>query len=302
MYVVDNGSTDGSTQYVRQRFPAARVIRFERNLGFAEAYNRAVRAVSEELAVFLNNDVQVEENWLLELKSGFEKSTDHVAACGSKILFYHDRGLINHAGGKLVPIGGGMDIDFMKREEQKEHGRRFVGCVSGASMIVPRTVFLILGGFDPDFFVYFEDVDFCWRAWLAGYRVLFVPSSRVYHKLGATMGPFLRPERVFLGERNRLQSMLKNLELGNLVTAVFVSLVYDLSRLVGFLRSRKPMVLLAILQADWWVLRHLPQLLAKRRRVQQSRLTSDFFLVTHGLMAWFAEGFREFSRLAMLRS
>jgi GT2 family glycosyltransferase len=162
---------------------------------------------------------------------------------------------------------------------------------------------LQLGGFDSDFFAYFEDVDLCWRAWLAGYRVALRPSSRVYHKLSATAGPLLRPERLFLGERNRLQCMLKNLGVWNLTVAIPVSCFYTLRRLLGFLRSRKPTAALAVLRGDWWVLTtHLPRIVTKRRRVQRSRRISDAFLSAHGLMASFGEGFREFARLAPLRT
>jgi GT2 family glycosyltransferase len=301
VYLVDNGSTDASVDFVTEHYPAVKVIQFERNLGFAEAYNRAVASVEEELVVFLNNDTEVEQGWLAELKSGLEIPTNRLAACGSKILFYHDRSLVNHAGGMLAPIGTGIDLDFMKPDKQDAYRQRFVGCVSGASMIMPRSVFLQLGGFDSDFFAYFEDVDICWRAWLAGYRVIFIPSSRIYHKLSATMGPFLRPERLFLGERNRMQCMLKNLEMRNLIAAAPVSCLYALYRLLVFLRSCKPMAALAILRGNWWVLKHLPMIIAKRRSVQHGRLVPDAFLAVHGLMASFTEGFREFARLAALR-
>jgi hypothetical protein len=300
LYLVDNGSTDGSVEYVKEHYRAVRLICFERNLGFAEAYNRAVRAVSEELVVFLNNDVQVEKGWLMELRKEFDKPTGRLAACGSKILFYNSRDLVNHAGGKLTRIGGGIDLGFMKRDIQEEYHERCVGCVSGASMIVPRSVFLSLGGFDPDFFAYFEDVDYCWRAWLVGFRVLYVPSSIMYHKFSATMGPLLKPERVFLGERNRLQTMLENLELHNVVAAVVVSSVYLVSRLAVFLTQRRLKVALAILRGNWWVLRHFPGIIAKRRRVQRSRRLRDSYLMTHGLITSFLEGFREFARLRRL--
>jgi GT2 family glycosyltransferase len=278
------------------------VIRFEQNLGFAEAYNRAVARIEEDFVVFLNNDVEVEDDWLMELRNGLEISTDRLAVCGSKILFYGDRSLVNHAGGTLGPIGVGIDLDFMEREKQETTRQRFVGCASGASIIMPRSVFLELGGFDEDFFAYFEDVDLCWRAWLAGYRVAYNPSSRIYHKLSATMGPFLKPERLFLGERNRLQCMLKNLEIWNLVVAIPVSCLYILYRLLGFLRAGRTVSALAILRGDLWVLTHLPRILAKRRQIQQRRQISDAFLTAHGLMFSFAEGFREFSRLGRLRS
>lgn len=302
VYLVDNGSTDGSLEYVREHYPSVSLIRFKRNLGFADAYNRAVKMVENEFVVFLNNDVEVDRGWVRELRSLIERSPKQVAACGSKILLYDHRDLVNHAGGKLVPIGGGLDIGLMSSEKEKNSGPRPVGCVSGASMIVRRDVFLKLGGFDADFFAYFEDVDFCWRAWLSGYRVLFIPSSRVYHKLSATMGPFLTPQRLFLGERNRLQTMLKNLEWRNVVTGLFITFLYNLVRIVGFLSSHRPRPVLAILRGDFWVLSHLSGIIVKRSRIQARRRICDALLMREGLMVSLAEGFREFARLAMLRT
>ena len=302
--MVDNGSTDGSCEYVRERYSTVKVLPLGRNLGFAEAYNRAVATINEDAVVFLNNDVEVDSGWLAELKSGLQRlqHAGRVGACGSKILFYHDRGLINHAGGKFLPIGGGMDLEFMRRDDPRKPAWLFAGCVSGASMIMPRLLFLKLGGFDPDFFAYFEDVDLCWRAWLSGCYVLLTASSRVYHKLGATTGAFLKPERLYLDERNRLQSMLKNLQRRNLIVGLLVSALYNLTRFMGFLRSRKPEAVVAILSGDMWVLAHLPRVIAKRSRVQQARQVSDGFLIRHGLMASLTEGVREFGRLAILRS
>jgi len=302
VYLVDNGSTDGSCEYIMQRYPTVKTIRFERNLGFAQAYNRSVATIAQDYVVFLNNDVEVERGWLAELRKAMERGVSRDAVCGSKLLLYHDRGSINHAGGKLLPIGGGIDMDLMNPDREEPHRYRFVGCVSGASMILPRSVFLGLGGFDIDFFAYFEDVDFCWRAWLAGYRVLHVPSSRAYHKLSATMGPLLRPERLFLGERNRLQSMLKNLELRNVILGLFASSLYNVFRFLQFSRRREPAGTLAVLHADWWVLTRLPAVVLKRREIQRSRLIRDSFLACHGLMTTLVEGLREFARLEFIRA
>ena len=297
VYLVDNGSTDGSVGHVAKYYPRVRIIEFETNLGFALAYNRAVAVLSEEVILFLNNDVEVDRGWLGQLKVAVHGSPSR-AILGSKILLYNNRGVINHAGGSLTLIGGGIDLDFMNRERRRTEETRFVGCVSGASMMIPRRVFLDLGGFDSDFFAYFEDVDLCWRAWLAGYRVLFQPSSRVYHKLSSTMGPRLTPERVFLGEKNRLQTVLKNLELPNAVAGLFSLAVFNTIRLTHFLSSRKPKTALAILRGDWWVFAHLPTIISKRSHIQQRRKIGDRFLLKYGLMIGLADGVREFIRLA----
>jgi len=301
VYLVDNGSTDGSCEYVAEHYGAVGIIRFDRNLGFAEAYNRAVTSIDEDVVVFLNNDVQVQSNWLSQLKSTLKRYTHSVAAYGSKILLYDNPRLVNHAGGRMTPIGGGIDVDFMKPDVGAADEPQFAGCVSGASMTVPRSLFLRLGGFDADFFAYFEDADYCWRAWLGGYQVLYVPSSRVHHKLSATMGHYLKPQRLFFGERNRVQTVLKNLEFKNAIAGYLVSCLYDLRRVMEFPRPREPACALAIIRANLWVLTHLPTIILKRRQIQRSRRVTDAFLVKHRLMTSLTEGLREFYRLSVLR-
>jgi GT2 family glycosyltransferase len=299
VYLIDNGSTDGSVDYVTKRYPQVSTIRFESNLGFALAYNRAVALVPEPIVLFLNNDVEVGEYWLASLKQGVEMSNPMIV-CGSKILLYINRNIINHAGGLLTITGSGIDLDFMTEDAWRTDKARYVGCVSGASMIVPRKLFLDLGGFDPDFFAYFEDVDFCWRVWLAGHRVLLVPDSEVYHKLSSTMGPHLTPERVFLGEKNRLQALLKNLDLRRTILGIFVSGGYTIARLMLLLFNQKPAAALAILRGDRWVLLHLPRIVRKRIQIQRTRRTSDAFLLKNGMMASLTGGMKEFSRLNRL--
>lgn len=301
VYLVDNGSIDGSVQYVEEQYPEVKVIKFETNLGFALAYNKAVALVPQEIVLFLNNDVEVDRDWLAQLRMALQRSPGGIAICGSKILLYDNRHIVNHAGGVLTVIGGGIDLDFMKNDEETAREAQFAGCVSGASMIVSRQVFLALGGFDPDFFAYFEDVDLCWRAWLAGYMVQFIPSSRVYHKLSSTMGPHLTPERIFLGQKNRLQAMVKNLELWNALVGLFASGIYTTIRLTRLLCVGKHTAALAILRGDWWFLLHLRSIITKRAQIQQGRKISDDFLLERGLMVRLVHGVKEFARLNRLR-
>jgi GT2 family glycosyltransferase len=299
VYLVDNGSIDGSVDFVRERYPQVKLIKFETNLGFATAYNRAVALVPEGILLFLNNDVEVDKAWLAPFELALRNS-EHASIYGSKILLYTDRSVINHAGGLLTITGAGIDLEFMKKEEPRSEKACFVGCVSGASMLVPRRLFLDLGGFDPDFFAYFEDVDFCWRAWLAGYKVMFLPSSRVYHKLSSTMGPRLTARRVFLGEKNRLQVMLKNLEFQNALVGLLTSSVYNIMRLAHLLWMGKPRAARAVLRGDLWALRNLSSIIVKRGLIQQKRKVSDQFLMRHGLMLGIIDGIREFKRLTKL--
>jgi GT2 family glycosyltransferase len=302
VYLVDNGSTDGSVEYTRERFSSVRVIAFNQNLGFAGAYDKAVKQVHEDIVIFLNNDVEVTKDWFELLVGPIESgSNEQLAICGSKILLFYDQKRVNHAGGILLPIGGGLDIDFLKIDQGEPTGPRFVGCVSGASMAVRRSVFLELGGFDEDFFAYFEDVDFCWRAWLAGYKVMLAPTSILYHKVGASWGSHLNPERVFMGERNRLQCLLKNLETRNVVLGLFVSTFYIALRVGIYLRLHAVESVFAIARAYWWVFRNFRQLAIKRRQVQSRRLVGDSFFFRRGLMTSYYQGLVELVRRASYR-
>lgn len=301
VYLVDNNSTDDSIEHTREKFPSVRIIESDRNFGFAEAYNRAAVEVDADVLVFLNNDVEVASHWLRELVTFLEGDDNPVAICGSKIFFYSAREVVNHAGGRLVPLGGGIDLDFLKVDDGRPREPELVGCVSGASMAVRRPVFFELGGFDSDFFAYFEDVDLCWRAWLAGYRVLVNPRSRLYHKVGGTWGSFMKSERVYLGERNRVQCLLKNCESGRTGTALFVSLIFDAVRTVEFLTLGSGEHVRSIARAHWWNLRNLRRVLMKRGRIQSNRKVHDDFLVRQRLMTTYSEGLREYLRLALLR-
>ena len=302
VYLVDNGSTDRSVEYVRERFPYVRTITFARNLGFAKAYDDAVKQVNENIIIFLNNDVQVAKDWFESLVAPLESGTDErLAICGSKILFHYDRTRVNHAGGTLLPIGGSIDIDFLKPDRGEPTKPKFVGCVCGASMAVKRPVFLELGGFDEDFFAYSEDADFCWRAWLAGYKVMIIPRSLLYHKYGGTSGQYIDPRRVYLGERNRMQCLLKNLETTNAMIGMFVLLPLSILRMIRSQKSRRRRSVLAVAQSYWWVIRHFSLILKKRLLVQGSRVVPDSFLQQHGLMLSYIQSLREFARLSSAR-
>jgi GT2 family glycosyltransferase len=302
VYLVDNCSTDGSVEYVRELFPAVRAITFGHNLGFAKAYDDAVKQVNEDLVIFLNNDVKVAKGWFEPLVAPMESGSDErLAVCGSKILFYAERNRVNHAGGTLLPIGGSIDIDFLELDRGEPTRPKFVGCVCGASMAVKRTVFLELGGFDEDFFAYSEDSDFCWRAWLEGYKVMLIPRSLLYHKYGGTSGPYIDPQRVFLGERNRMQCLLKNLETGNAVIGMFLLLPLSILRMIRSQKSRRRRSVLAVAQSYSWVIHNLSLILKKRLLVQRSRVVPDSFLQQHGLMLSYIQSLREFARLSAAR-
>jgi len=294
-HVIDNGSVDGSVEYVKEHFPWVKIIAFKENLGFAKAYNEAIKAVDADLVALLNNDTRVDRKWLQELINAIQEDK-LIAAVGSKILLYDSPQLLNHAGAKITPIGGGFDIGLYRRDEKEYNIKKQVGAVCGAAMLVKKDLFIKIGGFDEDFFAYFEDVDFCWRTWLHGYRVSYIPTSVVFHKFGGSWGRS-SPKKVFLGEKNRLSSMIKNFELINLMRGLLLTIPLNVMKIIIYSRNRTPNMVLSIIKADLWIFKNIRRIFYKRRITQRNRVVKDSSLFELGVIASISESVLEFFRL-----
>jgi hypothetical protein len=300
VYVVDNGSVDISVEYVKGHFPWVKIIAFRENLGFAKAYNEAIKKVDADLVALLNNDTRVDRKWLQELVNAILED-GLIAAVGSKILLYDNPQLLNHAGAKITPIGGGFDIGLYRQDASEYNIKKPVGAVCGAAMLVKKDVFLEMGGFDDDFFAYFEDTDFCWRAWLYGYKVIYVPTSVVYHKFGGSWG-HSSPEKVFLGEKNRLSSMIKNAEWINLISGLFLTIFFNIIRIMFYSRNRAPNMVLSIIRADLWILKNIRKIMNKRILQKKRVVKRDHTLFELGIIASVRESIREFFRLSLTKT
>lgn len=215
--VADNGSDDGSVDYLRKNFPAVELIVFDRNYGFAEGYNKALAAVKSKYVVLLNSDVATTPGWDTELFDYMETHPD-VGACQPKILSYKDPTMFEYAGA----CGGFLD----RNGYPYCRGRIFSTCekdagqydspldslmwASGAAFMVRRHLYLSCGGLDPGFFAHMEEIDLCWRIRLAGYKIAVVPSAAVYHLGGGSL-PAENPRKTYLNFRNNLLMLHKNL-------------------------------------------------------------------------------------------
>jgi hypothetical protein len=206
---------------------------------------------------------------------------------------------LQHAGAKITPIGGGVDVGQYELDEEKYNKRGFAGAVCGAAMLVRRDEFLNLGGFDDDLFAYFEDIDFCWRVWLYGFKVTYVPSAVVFHRFGGSWGPRKNPKRLFLGQRNRLMNAIKNLEFKNLCKAIPISLGYDALHSIILLVHRNVQGFFAIGRANFWVILNMKKMIVKRRTVQNCKLISDRYLKENGLMATLTECIKDFKKIEL---
>lgn len=295
--LIDNGSSDGSIDYVKNKYPLVKVIRFEVNLGFACGYNKAARLVDSELLVFVNNDIKATPDWLKELVDVIDGNSS-IAAVGSLLLFYDPPNLVNHEGAMLLPIGGGYDIGIYEPNYQGNTVPRpkEVGAVCGAAMLVRRSVFLEVGGFDSDLFAYYEDTDLCWRFWLFGYRVLLAPKSILFHKYGGSWGAETNPTRVYLGQKNRLLTMMKNLQVTTILKFLPISIAFFTMNIIKFFASQNIDAATAVVKANIWVVKNQKRILQKRISIQEKRVLLDRDLINRRLLATIGQCIIEFKR------
>ena len=221
--VADNGSRDGTIASVPPRFSGVTVIDLGNNAGFARACNEGARSVNSTYVAFLNNDMRVDPDWLVPLVEALEETPERIAA-GSKVLSW-DGATVDFAGGDVNFEGRAFQRELGMLHEKSRSQPDDTLFVNGGAMLVRREEFLRIGGFDEDFFAYYEDVDFGWRSWVLGHTVRWVPGSVAYHRHGATAARLSRAQKRFLLERNALLSMYKNYEDANLPKALTSALL-----------------------------------------------------------------------------
>ncbi|MDE6533764.1 MAG: glycosyltransferase family 2 protein [Muribaculaceae bacterium] len=217
LFVADNGSSDGSLEWLRANYPEVNVIPFEKNYGFAEGYNRAIKATRYPYTILLNSDVEVTEGWWRPLLRFMEENPD-VGAAQPKIKSFKDKEYFEYAGaagGFLDRLGypycRGRLFDCIEKDEGQYDTPPVDVCwASGAALIVRTGLYLRLGGLDPKFFAHMEEIDLCCRMHAAGARVCAISDSEVFHVGGASLNQG-NPQKTYLNFRNNLLLLHKNL-------------------------------------------------------------------------------------------
>lgn len=217
LFVADNGSTDGSIDWLREFHPELKVIPFDRNYGFAEGYNKAISMTSYPYTLLLNSDVEVTEGWWQPLLSFMEDNPD-VGALQPKIKDFKNKDSFEYAGaagGYLDALGypycRGRLFDCIEKDEGQFDGPPVEVCwASGAALMVRTDLYLRLGGLDPLFFAHMEEIDLCCRIRLNGYRVCALSDSEVFHVGGASLAQG-NARKTYLNFRNNLLLLYKNL-------------------------------------------------------------------------------------------
>lgn len=242
--VVDNGSRDGSASSIATHHPAVKLFALKENRGFTGGLSAALAGSSSRLVVFLNNDALPEPGWLAALVTAIDRSPADVSSVGGKMVD-PDGALIDFIGGMMTFDGHAFQEGFRyplgERKEPADGAELLFAC--GGNMISRRDALNALGGFDDDYFAYLEDVDFGWRSWIAGYRVLFCPDAVVRHESSSTSNRLGDFERGVLFERNALQTVIKNYGEDTWREAAGAVFYSYLHRLHAYVTERNPRAL-----------------------------------------------------------
>ncbi|QPJ65006.1 MAG: glycosyltransferase family 2 protein [Candidatus Nitrohelix vancouverensis] len=268
--VVDNGSIDGSREWIEENHPWVRLVKLPENMGFAIACNEGIKVSKGRYIILLNNDIEVEPDWLEELYLGMERRPD----CGmgtSKMMFLHDRESFYNTGDLFHAwsAGGGRG-QGEKDQGQYEEEEMVFGACAGAG-IYRRELFEDVGLFDEDFFIFAEDVDINMRSQLKRMPCVYLPKAKVYHIGTATVGLY-SDRYVYLCKRNDVLVLIKNYSL-NLYWKYFASILRHQFRDIGYFTQRGQG--LVLLKSKFDALRMLPRMLVRRWRIQSGRQASD---------------------------
>lgn len=284
LYVADNGSTDGSLQFLEQegfeyhnsqahQNNSKYIIKLPENYGFAGGYNNALKQVQADYYILLNSDVEVSPNWIQPIVDLMEKDVQ-IAACQPKIKMHADKKLFEHAGAS----GGWLDrwsypfcrgrVFFDVEEDLGQYDDvQEVFWASGAALFIRSSLFHQIGGFDSDFFAHMEEIDLCWRLKRANYKIMVQPQAEVWHVGGGTL-PVTSPRKAFLNFRNSLTMVLKNEKKWAVIAVIGMRLILDAVAGARFLLKGEFANIGSIIKAHWQFFFNIPKTLKKRKKIK----------------------------------
>lgn len=234
LLVVDNGSTDGSTE-ISSDLLDMEILALDKNTGFCGAVNAGIAHTRTPYFILLNNDTEAEPAFAASLLAAIKRS-DRIFSCGAMMIDYHNRELIDNAGDYYTALGWAIARGRGKRISDYEQECEVFSCCGGASIYRTAVVHEI-GVFDEKHFAYLEDVDIGCRARIYGYINCYVPQARVYHVGSATTGARYNEKKVFLAARNSMYLLYKNLPFAQLVLNLPFILAGILIKMLFFLKK-----------------------------------------------------------------
>lgn len=271
--LVDNGSNDESVEFVRVNYPEVEVVELKENKGFAAAVNEGIKRMESEYVVVLNNDTIQEANWLRNLVETADKHPEF-SFFASKVLQMEDKSKIDSTGEVYtwwgMPYPRGRDeIDKGQYNKSTE-----IFGATGNGTLYRKSMLDKIGLFDEEFFAYYEDVDLSFRAQLAGFKCMFVPSAVIYHKMGATSDK-MSNFSLYHSLKNGYYLFLKNTPFPLIIVKFPKFFLGQLLRATSTIKKGHPVVLL---KAYFRVLVKLPHVFMERRKIMKTKSVSNKYI------------------------
>jgi GT2 family glycosyltransferase len=270
--VVDNGSSDGSVDFIRRHFPKVDVIALPENLGFAAANNVAIKTIGTNYIALLNNDAVPDPLWLEKLVETLDRYAE-AGIAASRMVFKEDRKTIDRAGDGYTTAGTALLRGRGEPAEKYDKPERVFGACAGAALY-RRAMFGDIGLFDEDFFILYEDVDLSFRAQLKGYACLYVPEAIVSHR-GSGSIIHDSESSVYYGHRNLEWVYIKNMPARLIYRTIVQHIVYDIAALAYFMLSGRGK---DFFRAKRDALNGLQRMVKKRRAIQSGKVVDDRYL------------------------
>lgn len=290
LILVDDGSTDKSIEVIEgflKKDKRIKMLRNAQNLGAAASRNKAIRIAKGKYIVFLDNDTEVTRNWLSKIIEPLDKDSQ-IGGVQSLLLDFTNRDLIQTGGGLLIPFTGWLAplYQWTKYKEMKDKITSKEIIAVSASLAIRKEIVDSISGFDEKEGVYTEDLDFCWRIWISGYKIILFPDSVVYHlskSVEKRAGMNATYQKIYFNlAKNSFRSILKNYSFLNILRFLPASLAVNLGRGLLVLYARGQIdALNGTLQGLIWNIVNIGDTLKERSKIQKQRKVSDAFILKH---------------------
>ncbi len=251
--VVDNGSSDNSPKIVRANYPDVILIENKQNLGFSEGNNRGIRRARGTYIVLLNQDTEVDPNWLKNLITVMINDKQ-IGIVGCKLYFSQSR-RIQHAGGSIGRHAQAKHIGYGQVDTGQYDEIIYPDYVTGAAFMIRRAVLNKIGLLDPIYFMYYEDFDMCYQAKKLGYKVAYVPNSVAYHYESGSW-EFRSKQQFYMVHRNRVRFVIKNYESYQVLIWILIEFMFIIRLLGGLAISKRFKYVHELVYAYLWNIKH----------------------------------------------
>lgn len=276
LIIVDNGSTDNSLTVIKQIYPQSIVIKLPQNIGFSPAVNLGIKRARGKYIVLINNDTKVDSRCLDYLVRAADEhpETGMVAA---KMLNFFQPELVDSAGDYIDAVGHANNIGLGKKDGRIFNRSKYIFLVTGGGGLFKREVFDGVGLLDDDYFAYFEDVDLCLRAQMAGFKAWYEPKAVIFHIHKATSSRN-KPFTEYLQFRNMTMTIIKNFPKGLLLRDFnWLKIILVNINTVRFLATQG--LLAQALKAEFYILANFFRILKKRREIQANIKVPEEYII-----------------------